>query len=96
MCDCPNSIRTENGILAEAQRLVSTDRSAEHGSFERNAATTSAICNAMGIDIGEHDVPLVLMALKLARHQSNQRNRDNLVDAAGYLALYAQLTGIDE
>jgi hypothetical protein len=94
-CDCENNTHNNTGILAEAHQLINKHRQAEHGAFERNAATTSALCNAIGIDIGEHDVPLILMALKIARHQSNPTNRDNLIDAAGYLALYARLTGID-
>lgn len=95
MCNCPRSIRPAPTVIDEAAHLVSTTRAAEHGDFERNAAIASSLLADLGVDIGIADMPLVLMALKLARHQSNPTNRDNIVDAIGYLALYARIIGMD-
>jgi hypothetical protein len=95
-CTCPSSIRSRMTVIHEAARLVSTDREAEHGDFRRNAETASDLLHDLGINVGVCDLPLVLMALKLARHRANPANRDNIVDAIGYLGLYARLTGLDE
>ena len=94
-CDCPRSIRPAPTVIDEAAQLVSNTRAAEHGDFERNATIASSLLADLGVDLDIADVPLALMALKLARHQSNPTNRDNIVDAIGYLALYARIIGMD-
>lgn len=81
-------------ILQEAHNLVTSQRAAEHGSFTDNATTALTIYHAAfnphNDGLVTQDVAALLFCLKLARHKSNPGNRDNLVDAAGYLELYAQ------
>lgn len=94
-CTCPAGVRPPLTVVQEAAHLVETTRAAQHGDFARNATTTQDILFDLGIDLRATDLPLVLMALKLARHRANPNNRDNIVDAIGYLGLYARLTGLD-
>lgn len=96
-CDCPASIRKHAPtVIEEAAQLVANARADEHGDFQKNAETTATIARELGVNILPDDVPLILAALKLARHHSNAENRDNIVDAIGYLGLYARLIGIDK
>lgn len=95
-CDCPASVRTApETVIEEAARLVSSDRETEHGDFADNAYCASQILYAIGVRVGVEEIPLVLLALKLARHAARPESRDNLVDAIGYLGLYARLMGHD-
>lgn len=94
-CTCPAGVRPPLTVVQEAAYLVENARAAQHGDFARNASTTQDILYDLGIDLRATDLPLVLMALKLARHRANPTNRDNIVDAIGYLGLYARLTGLD-
>lgn len=81
-------------ILQEAHNLVNGDRAATHGDFATNCYDALKVYNAVFNKHDEpliaQDVPALLFCLKLARHAQNPGNRDNLVDAAGYLELYAQ------
>lgn len=95
-CDCPASIRTgPETVIEEAARLVSSNRETEHGDFADNAYRASRILHAIGVSIAQDEIALVLLALKLARHAARPESRDNLVDAIGYLGLYARLMGHD-
>lgn len=95
-CDCPASIRTQNTVITEAHQLVSSEREHEHGSFETNTQKAAQILETIGVSVKPHEIPIILFALKLARHTHATHNRDNIVDAIGYLALYARLIGIDK
>lgn len=94
-CCCPASLRIPPNVIDEAATLIRDARATQHGDFQRNASTTTALLHYLGVELDDAHVPLVLMALKLARHQSNPTNRDNIVDAIGYLGLYARLIGMD-
>ncbi len=77
--------KKEVTILQEAESLIYGDRQAAYGSatdnFNRTAAGWAAILN---IPISAEQVGLMMVWLKIAR-QVNKPQRDNLVDAAGYL-----------
>lgn len=74
----------EETILEEASRLVDGERGAAYGhpadDFGRTAAIVSAI---LGIEVTPHQIPLLMMAVKLSRH-TNRPKRDNMTDIAGY------------
>lgn len=81
--------KPELDILAEAGMLIGGDRNDTHGDYAIEAARIaemwSAICN---VDIAPEHVPLMMIALKVARASSKGRlNRDDFVDIAGYAAL---------
>lgn len=74
----------EETILEEAQRLVDGPRGQAYGhpveDFGRTAQIVSAI---LGVPISAHQIPLIMMAVKLSRH-TNKPKRDNMTDIAGY------------
>lgn len=71
-------------ILAEADRLVSSDRQNDYGhpydDFSKTAAMWTVI---LGTEVKPEQIPLCMIAVKLSR-QVNKPKRDNLVDIAGY------------
>ena len=63
----------------------------QHGEFYSNAYLTAKLwCGYTGYDIQPEQVPIMLALLKVAR-SSNSNNMDNFRDAAGYMALAAEL-----
>ncbi len=73
-------------ILAEADRIVATDRQSDYGhpidDFTRTGRMWGAI---LGIDdVPPEKVGLCMAALKISR-EVNKPKRDNRVDAAGYI-----------
>jgi len=92
--------RVRTQILQEAESLVSGNREEEHGEFWKNAYLTSKLWHGYtGYDIQPEQVPVMLALLKIARsvgaRQQDSGGRDNFVDAAGYLALAAELDQFD-
>ena len=86
-------------VLDEAKRLTSTDRQHAYGppgqDFARTASMWSGILAKKlrdGAAITASDVPLCMIAVKLAR-QANRHKRDNLVDIAGYARTAAMVAG---
>lgn len=82
-------------ILAEADRLVSTDRQAAYGhpldNFDMIARRwqthldNNADNNVRPVDLTAEDVAIMMMDLKMARLESGQvDHRDSQVDIAGY------------
>lgn len=75
---------TDETILEEASRLVDGPRGQNYGhpaeDFGRTAQIVSAI---LGVEVSAHQIPLLMMAVKLSRH-TNKPKRDNMVDIAGY------------
>ena len=86
-------------VLAEALRITSTDRQDDYGhpadDFARTAEMWTGILAGKlsdGVCISAMDVPLCMIAVKLAR-QSHCHKRDNLVDIAGYARTAAMVAG---
>ena len=90
---------SDDSILDEAKRLTSGSRQADYGhprdDFARTAAMWDGILAAKlrdGAAITAMDVPLCLIAVKLAR-QAHRHKRDSLVDIAGYARTAAMVAG---
>ena len=86
-------------VLTEALRITSTDRQDDYGhptdDFSRTADMWTDILASKlsdGVCISAMDVPLCMIAVKLAR-QSHCHKRDNLVDIAGYARTAAMVAG---
>lgn len=82
----------KNGqILIEAHRLINSARQDDYGppadSFTRLAVMWSAY---LGHDVSAKDVAICLTLLKLSR-EAHRHKQDNLLDAAGYIGLAADL-----
>jgi len=86
-------------ILAEAQRITSTDRQDDYGhpadDFARTALMWTGILATKlrdGAAVTAMDVPLCMISLKVAR-EGHKHTRDNLVDIAGYARTAAMVAG---
>ena len=75
--------KTKN-ILEEALEITQGERSKAYGHPKESCQTIADICCAMGITITISDVPIILIALKLARIKKTKNHRDSWVDLAGY------------
>jgi len=82
-------------VLSLALKLTTQNREHEHGVFRENAAVASKMISGfLGFEVHPWQVPVLLTLLKLARISQNRSNPDSWVDAAGYIALAAEL--VDE
>lgn len=83
-------------VLGEAERIINGPRRSDYGdakeSFRKIAAGWSVI---LGEPVSGTQVALMMTWLKTCRFTSS-KDRDSLVDLAGYTALAARLEGIDE
>ena len=77
-------------ILEEAAEKVDGPRGADYGHPKDDFAKTAGMLTALfrdklkdGESFSVHDIPLVVICIKLSRH-AHRRKRDNLVDIAGY------------
>ena len=82
-------------VLAEAMRVINGERQDVYGaperSFERIANYwTEYLGDQMTDRITPQDVAMMMTLFKVAR-EANQHKRDNIVDAAGYLGIYADM-----
>jgi hypothetical protein len=89
----------QESVLDEAKRITSTDRQSDYGhprdDFARTALMWTGIFGGKlreGESITASDVPLCMIAVKLAR-QAHRHKRDNLVDIAGYARTAAMVAG---
>ena len=90
---------TAESVLDEAKRITATVRHNDYGhprnDFARTAQMWSGILAGKlreGAQITVEDVPLCMIAVKLAR-QAHRHKRDNLVDIAGYARTAAMIAG---
>lgn len=78
-------------LLIEAHELINGERQGEYGdpatSFRRIAAMWGAY---LGRQLSGHDVACLMALLKLAR-EANRHKKDNLLDAARYIGLAADM-----
>lgn len=85
--------RERDRILAEAAKIISGDREDVYGSAADGFARTGQLWAAiLGIEsINATQVALMLAALKISRLCTTDGHRDSWVDAAGYVALGADI-----
>ena len=80
-------------ILKEAHALINGDRQASYGSPAENFARIATMWSAyLGFNVTCKDVAVCMALLKLAR-EANRHKRDNLLDAAAYVALASDMEG---
>ena len=86
-------------VLDEAKRITEGTRQSDYGhpsdDFARTAAMWTGILAGKlreGESITAMDVPLCMIAVKLAR-QAHRHKRDNLIDVAGYARTTAMVAG---
>lgn len=81
------SVRPDETILEEAQRLIYGDRQSEYGPGHEEMARVAGIWTViLGTEVTAYQAALCMSGLKLARACARYK-RDNLVDGAGYLGL---------
>ena len=85
------AVAVNGDILLQAHTLVNGERQASYGPpapfFTRTAALWSAY---LGHAVTGKDVAVCMVLFKLAR-EANHHKLDNLLDAAGYIALAADM-----
>ena len=85
-------VSPEASILREAEDLITGERNGDYGDAVEDFSVTAEYWNTymrslgMRVFLTAQDVSLLLTLLKI-RRQSTHPKRDNLVDAAGYIAL---------
>lgn len=71
-------------VLTEAERIINGDRRQDYGTAEESFGRIAALWGAtLGIPITGEQVCLCMIQLKIARYV-NGRQRDSIVDIAGY------------
>lgn len=81
---------TAAATFATAHKLISGDRKASYGDYNREAAWLAKVWSGiLKHEVEPRLVPLMMVALKLVR-QSTGHKQDNLDDAAGYIGLAAE------
>jgi len=84
---------SNGNILLEAHALINAERQGDYGSpaasFSRIAALWSAY---LGHAVTGKDVAMCMALLKFSR-EAHRHKRDNLLDAAGYIGLAADMEG---
>lgn len=87
--------RPGEGEMAEALSLVYGDRQGDYGTPRENFAGIARVWSGILFpvlkrDITPEEAALMMVGLKLQR-QAMKHKRDNLVDAHGYLLVYARV-----
>ena len=97
----PENCMVRGGVMIEALRVINGERQDVYGSPEDSFALISdywttyvrsrspEVANA-GFCLEADDVAMMMTLFKVAR-EANQHKRDNIVDAAGYLGIYADM-----
>lgn len=85
---------TRAEILAEAGRIVTTDRNNQYGEPENLFGLIAKYWTAHldgDADISAYDVAVMMGLMKCARMAANPQRRDSAVDACGYLAIAGEI-----
>lgn len=82
-------------VLGEAMQVINGERQDVYGAPERSFQRianywTEYLGDQLGDSITPQDVAMMMVLFKIAR-EANQHKRDNIVDAAGYLGIYADM-----
>lgn len=74
-------------VLRLAEQIINNDRREDYGPAETSFKQIAAVWSAyLGIEVSSKDVALCMALFKICREKANHK-LDNLVDAAGYIAL---------
>lgn len=83
---------TRDECLTTAAQLVTGDRAAAYGDLRPMHDRIASIWSALlGHPVSPEQVAIMLAGLKLARVAHDPTHKDSWVDAAGYIALGAEL-----
>ena len=87
------SIENERAfILREAENLINGQRADDYGSPQVNFSRIAKLWEPiLGLEITPVQAALMLAQLKVARLINTPTHRDSYIDAAGYIALGAEL-----
>lgn len=89
-------VTTRESVLDEAAALICGSRQIEYGPPEANFSRIAAIFNSItGRDLSAMEVGLFLTSVKLGRLAESPNKADTYVDAAGYIALSAEMAAIE-
>lgn len=100
-----NNIPTRGAALLDAHALINGERQQAYGAPEDCFGDIAMLWNwwngreTVTGDLVASDVTMMMALLKIARERCGAGKRDNIIDAAAYLALYEdikQLGGGDE
>lgn len=87
----------KDNVLKEAGAIVYGDREKTYGHPTKNLACIASmwdayLLNRFGFEgnLSSQDVAAMMTLLKIARLANTPGHHDSLVDAAGYVALYAR------
>lgn len=92
--------RARNGesVREEAERLITEDRNEAYGpaaiDYGRTVTMFNTWRNPRHGPLSTSDALMFMVFVKLSR-EAHKMDRENIVDAHGYLALYAQVVGHD-
>ena len=82
---------SSGNILLQAHALINGERQASYGHPAENLGRVAAMWSVyLDMSMNAKDVCLMMAMLKLCR-EMNQHKRDNLLDAAGYIGLAADM-----
>lgn len=82
---------TNGNILLEAHALINAERQDDYGSPAESFARIAALWSAyLGHTVTGKDVAVCMALLKFSR-EAHSHKRDNLLDAAGYIGLAADM-----
>jgi len=89
--------RIRGYVLCESLRTINGERQDVYGSPENSFALiadywTAYLTRKKNLKMTAGDVALMMTLFKIAR-EANQHKRDNILDAAGYLGIYADMQG---
>ena len=86
-------------LLLAAADIVSGDRAAKHGDMRECHENIAEIWNAFlrtrrdpAAPLSGAQVAICMALLKIARSQTGEENPDDLLDAAGYIAIAEELS----
>ena len=82
-------------ILAKASELIDGERDRQHGDRKVCHTQIARLWSAfLGVQITPIDAALMLALLKVARMQTGNPNRDNFVDACGYISIAGEMADV--
>jgi hypothetical protein len=83
-------------FLNTASIIVSEDREMTHGHKIQNHVNIANLWSAYkNIEITAHDVAVMMALLKIARTKTGNINKDDYVDACGYMSIAGEIVADD-